>query len=572
MPAGRPRDPKTPYKMRMHVLGAYVYAATLCYDGDLTADGGKRAYVHWGKLTKDKRFEPNGRFLLLPPEERERMIFPKDWDLSALAQLRSAGEAAHAIYLQADTDRMFGATWLLGQIAEKCGLTSDLRAAMSERKEIVPDIMTAVLYGCLSKEPFSRLADWQRLESYPALRELTPEVLVRVLEEISARNLKDLLARRQKRLGRKEPYTVMMRRIRRSGEESGNLPQAAAYELTLYSLADEEPVYYEILTDTQPGGKALERICTHLHEQGFRHITLVSDNEAQCGEMISQCIRMHQPLIAAADVRQQMIMRRIEKLEWEDDVPEGMEWIEKEGVWGKKYVLKENVKGVSGEDLQADRLRLLLYYDPKKSEELHQKLKKKIASQRAQLERFKTEKIPVGEAVCRKRYKYFRIRLDKEGLIERFEMDKDACNRAAASYGFSAQLTLGLNFSVSQGATVYALQQMQLASADSMNNRLDIYAAGEAADRTRDGRRFIEFLTRILTARVQDIWQTSPRLREEYAGYLHMLNAMRMIRSVRAGETQAITPFSRAQREICEECGVLVPSGCEPVYLRNPGQ
>ncbi len=92
--AGRPKDPDTDFRVKLHVHRSYRYAATQPYEPDPESNGKmRRRYVFWGSVTEDLRFIPNERFLSSSPEERSKLIFPKEWDMSeaagALSQERS---------------------------------------------------------------------------------------------------------------------------------------------------------------------------------------------------------------------------------------------------------------------------------------------------------------------------------------------------------------------------------------------------------------------------------------------------------------------------------------------------
>lgn len=93
----RTKDPATKYRMRLFVSNGHRYAAT--------ADpgyNGNRKWVSnttiWGKVTEELVFKPNLRFVNLTAAEKEKFIFPEDWDISAAfgklpAEDRNAGKS-----------------------------------------------------------------------------------------------------------------------------------------------------------------------------------------------------------------------------------------------------------------------------------------------------------------------------------------------------------------------------------------------------------------------------------------------------------------------------------------------
>lgn len=79
-------DPNTAYRVKIHMDKGYRYAST--QPPVIDPETGKRKYqrVHWGTLD-GKRFIPGMRYLTATIEERAKLIFPEDWDLSEMALL-----------------------------------------------------------------------------------------------------------------------------------------------------------------------------------------------------------------------------------------------------------------------------------------------------------------------------------------------------------------------------------------------------------------------------------------------------------------------------------------------------
>ena len=72
-------------------------------------DGKKRyTHKHWGTLDENLRFHPNATYLYASIEERSKLIFPKEWDLSELENLESNRKRGRVSYEADDVDRMYG--------------------------------------------------------------------------------------------------------------------------------------------------------------------------------------------------------------------------------------------------------------------------------------------------------------------------------------------------------------------------------------------------------------------------------------------------------------------------------
>ena len=49
--------------------------------------------LHWGTVADGNRFIPSRRYIFASPEERTKLVLPKDWDLSEANKLSGAKAA-----------------------------------------------------------------------------------------------------------------------------------------------------------------------------------------------------------------------------------------------------------------------------------------------------------------------------------------------------------------------------------------------------------------------------------------------------------------------------------------------
>ena len=113
----RPIDPDAQYRIKPHVTKGYMYASTQPSYIDSLTGKKKYHYIHWGTLDSGHKFYPGTAFYMVSPEERERLIFPENWDISEakkLAGLRAPGRPAYTGEAQ---NRLYGDIWLLEQVA-----------------------------------------------------------------------------------------------------------------------------------------------------------------------------------------------------------------------------------------------------------------------------------------------------------------------------------------------------------------------------------------------------------------------------------------------------------------------
>ena len=69
----------------------FVYLYRLREANNVTPNK-RRKYVHchWGVVDENKKFIPGKRYVFASLEERERLIFPDDWDMSEAKRLSGA--------------------------------------------------------------------------------------------------------------------------------------------------------------------------------------------------------------------------------------------------------------------------------------------------------------------------------------------------------------------------------------------------------------------------------------------------------------------------------------------------
>ena len=148
----RPSREDSIYRISIHKNGDYLYASTHPYT---ERPGGKRKYsiLHWGTVDKDMKFTPGPQYIYASHEERSRLMFPDDWDMSLADKLSGKRSQGRPSYDGADLNRFYGDVWLLEQVALRTGIQQDLLRVFEGNAEMVNDILTLAFFpyltGCL---------------------------------------------------------------------------------------------------------------------------------------------------------------------------------------------------------------------------------------------------------------------------------------------------------------------------------------------------------------------------------------------------------------------------------------
>jgi len=276
---GRPVDPDAQYRVKLHINNGYTYAST---QPPYTDPGtGKKKYrrVHWGTVDENNKFTPGSPFFLASPEERARLIFPEDWDMSEAQKLTGLRSPGRPAYVGNDQSRFYGDIWLLEQIAAKTGIRQDLEVVFDGNREIVDDILTLAMFPYLTTFNYSRVARWQKVAAAPSSRELTPKAITLLTQSITEQHRMDLLRLRAAKLGKDElcavdstsrsAYGWSLADIR-WGKNRERLPLAQTMEVVVYTLTSHMPVYYRTFPGNMPDSRSLETILTDLEHAGFK--------------------------------------------------------------------------------------------------------------------------------------------------------------------------------------------------------------------------------------------------------------------------------------------------------------
>jgi hypothetical protein len=113
----RPVDPDTQYRIKLHVTHGYAYASTQPPLIDPTTGKKKHQHVHWGSVVpvpgqeEKLKFMPGSKFYLASPEERKRLIFPEDWDMSEAEKLTGIRKAGRPACTDECQNRLYGGVY-----------------------------------------------------------------------------------------------------------------------------------------------------------------------------------------------------------------------------------------------------------------------------------------------------------------------------------------------------------------------------------------------------------------------------------------------------------------------------
>ena len=195
-------DEGTTYRVKIHKNGGYFYASTqpIVIDQERKSGRNKHKRIHWGTVDENLRFHPNKNYISASPSEREKLIFPPEWDMSEARSLPSERKAGRPSSAEEDSNLLYGDIWLLEQVAERIGLRSDLVKAFDGNKEMADSILTMAMYQVSNGGSFNRMAHWQRVEKVPFKTPLTAQLITYLTQKVTESNRMELFRLRMARV------------------------------------------------------------------------------------------------------------------------------------------------------------------------------------------------------------------------------------------------------------------------------------------------------------------------------------------------------------------------------------
>lgn len=179
------------------------------------------------------------------------------------------GSPGRPAYSGEDKNRLYGATWLLEQIARTTGIRRDLEEVFDGNKDMMDDVMTLAMFPYLTNFSYSRLARHQEVYKFPTSRILTPPDITRLTQGIKECHRMKLLMLRAEKVGKDEfcavdstsrsAYGSTLADIRWGHNKEG-MPLEQTDEVVVYTLSQHMPIYYRTFPGNIPDSRTMDTI------------------------------------------------------------------------------------------------------------------------------------------------------------------------------------------------------------------------------------------------------------------------------------------------------------------------
>lgn len=576
MRTGRPLKKETPYKIIVHTNGGRRYASTkITIVGE---DGKKQSrHKHWGTVDDSNRFHPNTTYFNTPPGERAKLIFPTDWILEE-ATGRGEAKRGRVEYSKDDVDRQYGPTWLLDKVAEETGIKADLLRVFGGNEEKVGQILTMAYFPFIDNLSYSQLARWQKEVKAPTDISMTPKAVTMLTQSITEQNRMDLFRMRAARIGKDELCAVDSTSISsygfnlvdiRWGRNKEHLPLRQTMEVVVYSITSHMPIFYLELPGNMPDSRTVELIMKELEHAGFRNLILITDRGYESMKNLELYISKRQKVITSVKVGQGDVLKKIKSMDLSSGIPEGMSYDAENELFYSQYDCQYSVKGNGDNVIEADRLKINLYFSVEGRAHAITAMQNDIAEQTSMAQRLVDSKETVAdEKSLARQLNMLSLTIDdKEHTLTKFEVDREKRDVRLKTSGFFASKTIGLDLNPMQAMNNYGMR-------DEQEKCFQLQKGPLGQDRTRcwsesakHGRMFICFIGLVLASYVRSVWESNDYLRKKFGSTESVLAELRTVRCIEhKGRLKFITPFVGDQVEICKAFGFDIPAGCAPTY------
>lgn len=326
---------------------------------------------------------------------------------------------------------MYGATWLLDRIAEKTGLTSDLRKVFGGNMEMVNDILTLAYYPFVDNLSYNQLSFWQREVKAPSGRALNSVSITRLTQSITEKNRMDLFRMRAARMGKDELCAVDSTSMStygfnlvdiRWGKNKEHLPLRQTLEVVVYSLSTHMPIYYKELPGNMPDCRTVELILTELEHAGFRNLILITDRGYESMKNLEMYIAKGQKVITSVKVSNSDVLNLIKGIDMSEGYPKGMKLSAKEKLYYAQYSKDYFVSGNGDNVIKADKYRINLYFSPMKRAEAMCDIQEAIDGQSAAVAALVADKKRVvNQDDVKRQFNMLKLSFNEDSTIASFE-------------------------------------------------------------------------------------------------------------------------------------------------------
>ena len=601
--AGRKADPLTKFRVYLHIVNKYRYAAiqtpVTSHDEKIT----RYKIQHLGSVDEKFKFYPNMCYKLLSSEEQSKLIFPDECDLSMIEtntirndKNENSEELGKSQMNKGDTEekkespeydqnnnketknRLYGAFWLLEQISKKIGLYDDLVEVFNNNIYKVNKILSLAIFPYISNKNFNRFAQWQKTHKTLIDSIFTSPNITKFSQSLCDNDRMKLIELRLKRQPKgsyqdcdsttKSAWGKCLADIR-WGNNKDNPKLKNTTEVTIYSLSSHEPVYYRLFPGNTSDVTTVRTILSDLNSlkiEGISDIlSIVTDRGFISEENIAYFVGFDIPFLMCIKVNNPLVSKILAEIKYDEDgLPLNMEYDQTISLYLKQLEIPAFSSVLSNETtVDVVGLRVNIYLDSVRRVREIIQINDLIVKERGILDRdLKRNFIPNNIKKYNSMFEYFKVIPVKNAENEITSFSYEECTekikREKTRCGFFSSVVYKLDKNAKESFDLYKLRDEHEKNFDILKNRMNYNLQRNSSEDGKDGISFIAFVGLIIASSVRFSW--SSKLRDEYPSTYAILDEMESIRFCEYKDGSShMTTFSKKQTEISRCCGIEPP-------------
>lgn len=608
--SGRKADPLTPYRVRLHKDKGYRYASTQVYSEDPKTGAKSHRYINWGTVSEEFVFKPNRTYRLTPFSERQKLIFPENWDLSKVIAMNETAEEkagedecetplpdAHSSVNQAKTspqiekapanpakltidqynNRLYGSFWLLEQIARQKHVIKDLLEVFQD-PVLVNEIISLAIFPYLSRRSYNRMAAWQRSHKTTVEYELHPSYITKLTQRITddhrMRFIKLRVSRQPKGALAACDSTTRSAWGRcladiRWGHNKDNSKLQNTVEVVVYSLETHEPVYYRSFPGNAMDMSTVRTIVADMHAVGIDEIVVITDRGYTSMDNMLRFIGAGIPFIMCSKISQLPVSTKLLGIRYDKNgMPIDMEYDPQTGLCCRQFVEAKFTSSINGSNVVVEGLKVNVFLDIRKRAAELLALKLKLDSEKADLDEFVKKASPQTDIkTSNLLFEYHKLYHKEDGTLA-YARNDDKILKEESRCGYFSSVTYKTDLDAIGALRAYRLRDEQEKYFEHMKDQMGFHTQQNSSETGKTGRLFILFVGLILSSHARNIWWSTD-MKDIYSSSLEMLDELEPIRfSEYTDGTTHMTSFTAKQVQICDAFGIEPPMDCLPTSIR----
>ena len=414
----------------------YVYESSSYWDKKKKQPRSKRVLI--GKIDPKtgEMIPTDGRCKHLSTEGKKQALQKEAQDK---ANQQAAREKEDKKLITNTRRYFFGATYLLDAIAEKTGLTSDLKRCFPENYR---QLLSLAYYLILEDSAaLSRFSRWAVTHEHPYGSDISSQRSSEILRSVTEGSKMEFFRCLAKRRKHEEywaydstsisSYSEQLNQVK-YGHNKDHEPLPQLNLLLLYGESSNLPFYYRKLAGNIPDVKTVRTLIADVGPLGVKKVKLLMDRGFYSSENIDSMLANHYKFLIGtsttlAEVKRMIkehgnTMRNLDNYDTQHDVfciSEKVDWL----------ATKRSKRETADVQVTPKRMYMHLYFNHTRAAEDEKNFMKRMAALRDEPEN--NERVSTHEAAYAK---YFKVSKVKGGA--KIEINRDAMQDAQARFGY----------------------------------------------------------------------------------------------------------------------------------------